>query len=86
MIKNVYFSYAESEGESYSYLKYFFRSIGVWTQDEGQQPRDAIQIHIMNEQCLEQISTEKPMCYYLVKKLTKHSNILIKATEMIYLN
>lgn len=67
MIKNVYFSYDESEGEAYSYLKYFFRSIGVWTQDEGQQAWDAIQIHILNEQCLEQISTEKPVCYYLVR-------------------
>ena len=68
MIKHIYFSYAESEGEAYSYLKYFFRSIGIWTQDEGQQPRDAIQIHILNEQCLEQISTEKPVYYYLVRK------------------
>lgn len=45
MIKHIYFSYAESEREAYSYLKYFFRSIGIWTQDEGQQPQDAIQIN-----------------------------------------
>lgn len=68
MIKHIYFSYAESEGDAYSYLKYFFRSIGIWTQDEGQQPRYAIQIHILNEQCLEQISTEEPVYYYLVRK------------------
>lgn len=68
MIKHIYFSYAESEGEAYSYLKYFFRSIGTWTQDEGQQLQDAIQIHILNEKCLEQIGTERPGCYYLVRK------------------
>lgn len=68
MPENIYFSYDENEGEAYSYLKYFFRSIGIWTQDEGQRSRDAIRVHIMGEECLEQIGAERQGCYYLVKK------------------
>lgn len=68
MIENIYFSYTGSEGEAYSYLKYFFRSIGIWTQDEDRQQKNAIQIHILGGQNMEKIDSEKPDCYYLVRK------------------
>ena len=68
MIENIYFSYTGSEGEAYSYLKFFFRSIGIWTQDEDRQQKGAVQIYILNGQSGEEIGTEKPNCYYLIRK------------------
>ena len=75
MTENIYFSYTESEGEVYSYLKYFFRSIGVWTQDEGQKARDAIQVHILGKECLEQIGAEKPDCNDLLELKWKNRKL-----------
>lgn len=68
MIENIYFSYTERDGEAYSYLKYFFRSIGIWTQDEDKQQKNAIQIHILYGQSIAQMGSEQKDCYYLLRK------------------
>ena len=68
MISNVYFSYTESEGEAYSYLKYFFRSAGIWTQDEDKSQNDTIQIHILDGESMVQMGPERKDCYYLARK------------------
>ena len=68
MVNNIYLFYTKDTGEVYSYLKNFFRSIGIWTQDEGSFTEDMIKIYIIDEKDSVKLPAKGKNCYYITEK------------------